>query len=123
MISSRNKQVLSLSLMNTIGKGSTVKGLDKLKIHKLFPKNKVCKNNWKKPKSDINSFHKTISRLAKYMSPYCIGILRVVVCNNAPFFQKARTQKGNTGSATLQQSWQFITLKNVQNIFMILQKE
>ena len=61
MISSRNKQVLSLSLMNTIGKGSTVKGLDKLKIHKLFPKNKVCKNNWKKPKSDINSFHKTIS--------------------------------------------------------------
>ena len=57
------------------------------------------------------------------MSPYCIGILRVVVCDNAPFFQKARTQKGNTGSATLQQSWQFITLKNVQNIFMMLQKE
>lgn len=38
MTSSRNQQVLSLSLMNTIEKGSTVKGLDKLKIQKLFPK-------------------------------------------------------------------------------------
>ena len=65
---SRNKQVLSSSLIINTGKRSPVWDLNKLKNSQTFLKKKFCSNNLGKPKKDINPSCTKTTRLLEYKS-------------------------------------------------------
>ena len=85
---SRNQQVLSSSLIITIGKTSTVKNLSK-------PGMVVNRANI----NHINLPHTKISRLAGYIHqpPSCLGIRQAIAWGNVPIFKKAGTTRRVTG--------------------------
>ena len=99
---SKNQGVVSLSLIITIGKTSTVKNLEKHKFLNFSEKEKSMVVSRGNQRVILIHYILRISRLTGYIyqSRSCLGIMRMVAEVNVPRFKKTGVTK-NKGSAKI----------------------